>query len=289
MFLSAASSLTSPFTGKERDAETGLDYFGARYFSGAQGRFLSSDPVTITPERLRDPQQLNAYAYVRNNPLRFIDPTGKILQLSGDTSAGMDLLCSIAGPYCPYLDLGANNIVVFHLEEEKAMKDEGALLIYQLVHSDFLYDLFVGTRVPTAGEPFDFDNMSGFYRNLPPFWDQQEAARKRQNRWLYPGIVAFPDDFPAIGIDAEIAFTSRPFTAISYTDRRPALLWTRVFHELAEAFEKIDGPIGKYDVGHANAADRERKLRGQRLVNEHPYLKDYNMGAGEPENIIITR
>jgi RHS repeat-associated protein len=32
------------FTGKERDAETGLDYFGARYFSGAQGRFTSQDP-----------------------------------------------------------------------------------------------------------------------------------------------------------------------------------------------------------------------------------------------------
>ncbi|MEO8660108.1 MAG: RHS repeat-associated core domain-containing protein, partial [Bryobacteraceae bacterium] len=33
------------FTGKERDAETGLDYFGARYFSGAQGRFTTPDPI----------------------------------------------------------------------------------------------------------------------------------------------------------------------------------------------------------------------------------------------------
>jgi RHS repeat-associated protein len=64
------------FTGKERDAETGLDYFGARYYSGAQGRFSSPDPITILPERLLDPQQLNLYAYVRNNPLKLIDPTG---------------------------------------------------------------------------------------------------------------------------------------------------------------------------------------------------------------------
>lgn len=35
--------MTQQFTGKERDAETGLDYFGARYFSGAQGRFTSPD------------------------------------------------------------------------------------------------------------------------------------------------------------------------------------------------------------------------------------------------------
>lgn len=64
------------FTGKERDAETGLDYFGARYMSSAQGRFTSPDPIHIMPQKLLDPQQWNMYAYVRNNPLRLIDPTG---------------------------------------------------------------------------------------------------------------------------------------------------------------------------------------------------------------------
>jgi RHS repeat-associated protein len=63
-------TLAEKFTGKERDAETGLDYFEARYFSGAQGRFTSPDPVKVTPDRLRDPQQFNLYAYARNNPLR---------------------------------------------------------------------------------------------------------------------------------------------------------------------------------------------------------------------------
>jgi RHS repeat-associated protein len=61
------------FTGKERDAETGLDYFGARYMSAAQGRFTSPDPVG---GNLLDPQTLNRYAYVRNNPLVLTDPTG---------------------------------------------------------------------------------------------------------------------------------------------------------------------------------------------------------------------
>jgi RHS repeat-associated protein len=67
------------FTGKERDAETGLDYFGARYMSSAQGRFTSADPITVTPARVEDPQQLNLYAYARNNPLKYIDPTGMII------------------------------------------------------------------------------------------------------------------------------------------------------------------------------------------------------------------
>jgi RHS repeat-associated protein len=63
-------------SGKERDAETGLDFFGARYLSSAQGRFTSPDPLYIEMHRLADPQILNLYAYGRNNPLKFTDPTG---------------------------------------------------------------------------------------------------------------------------------------------------------------------------------------------------------------------
>ena len=62
------------FTGKERDTETGLDYFGARYYASNMGRFTSPDPG---PYVWSDPQTLNRYAYTRNNPLKFIDPTGK--------------------------------------------------------------------------------------------------------------------------------------------------------------------------------------------------------------------
>jgi RHS repeat-associated protein len=69
------------FTGKERDAESGLDYFGARYYGSALGRFTSPDPKQITTQRRLDPQQWNAYAYTRNNPLQFVDPDGKELRL----------------------------------------------------------------------------------------------------------------------------------------------------------------------------------------------------------------
>ncbi len=75
-------------TGRERDAETGLDYFGARYFSGAQGRFTSSDPVIVTPARMIDPQRFNLYAYARNNPFTFIDPRGEDLEFANDTEEG---------------------------------------------------------------------------------------------------------------------------------------------------------------------------------------------------------
>jgi RHS repeat-associated protein len=58
------------FTGKERDGETALDYFGARHFSGAQGRFTQPDwsekPEPVPYADIDDPQTLNQYVYVRN-------------------------------------------------------------------------------------------------------------------------------------------------------------------------------------------------------------------------------
>jgi RHS repeat-associated protein len=64
------------FTAKSRDSESGLDFFGARYFSGAQGRFTSPDPKTLT-SHFNDPQSWNKYVYTRNNPLMYVDPDGK--------------------------------------------------------------------------------------------------------------------------------------------------------------------------------------------------------------------
>jgi RHS repeat-associated protein len=68
--------------GKERDTESGNDYFSARYYGSSMGRFLSPDPMFISAERLLDPQLLNLYSYVRNNPLSLTDPTGLDFYLS---------------------------------------------------------------------------------------------------------------------------------------------------------------------------------------------------------------
>ena len=89
---------TQKFTGKERDAETGLDYFGARYFGGAGGRFTSAD-APFADQFASDPQSWNLYTYTRNNPLKYVDRTGNILESPWDilnvgiglVSAGVNL------------------------------------------------------------------------------------------------------------------------------------------------------------------------------------------------------
>ncbi len=63
------------FTGKERDAESGNDYFGARYYASTMGRFLSPDPSVLDYADPTNPQSLNLYGYVYNNPLINIDPS----------------------------------------------------------------------------------------------------------------------------------------------------------------------------------------------------------------------
>ncbi len=93
---SVASIGTDPnhykFGGKERDSESGLDYFEARHYASALGRFVQPDefrggPIDLFESdepasqavpyaNIWNPQSLNKYAYTYNNPLRYIDPNG---------------------------------------------------------------------------------------------------------------------------------------------------------------------------------------------------------------------
>jgi RHS repeat-associated protein len=89
------------YTGKERDAESGLDYFGARYYASSMGRWMSPDwadkPEAVPYSQLDNPQSLNLYGYVNNNPLSKADPDGhcpfcpaieEALQYVADSPAG---------------------------------------------------------------------------------------------------------------------------------------------------------------------------------------------------------
>jgi RHS repeat-associated protein len=74
------SGTTHKFTGKERDFESGLDNFGARYYASSMGRFMSPDwsaaPTNVPYAAFGNPQSLNLYSYVQNNPTSSKDANG---------------------------------------------------------------------------------------------------------------------------------------------------------------------------------------------------------------------
>jgi RHS repeat-associated protein len=83
---STGSSLTPyGFTGREREAATGLMYYRARWYDPHQGRFMSEDPVGLNARP-------NLYEYAYDNPLRYVDPTGNQgLELAGALAGGGSL------------------------------------------------------------------------------------------------------------------------------------------------------------------------------------------------------
>src|SRR5438552_12540010 len=88
------------FTGKERDSESGLDNFGARYDSSTLGRFMTPDwaarPTTVPYAVFGDPQSLNLYGYVRNDPVSRADLDGHCPQNQDDSKTHGN-----AAPDCP--------------------------------------------------------------------------------------------------------------------------------------------------------------------------------------------
>lgn len=71
-----STNLKHKYTGQEEDPETGLYYYGARYYDPALARFISAD--TIVPY-FSDPQSFNRYSYAGNNPIIYTDPTGHVI------------------------------------------------------------------------------------------------------------------------------------------------------------------------------------------------------------------
>jgi RHS repeat-associated protein len=121
------------FTGKERDQESGNDYFGARYYSSSMGRFMSpdwsakEDPVPYA--HLDDPQSLNLYSYVENNPLFKADLDGH--GCPPDCSTGNDVVDFVNGLTNAWgsdnvLGAGRNNQSTYAGQLGQAFGDFGA-------------------------------------------------------------------------------------------------------------------------------------------------------------------
>jgi RHS repeat-associated protein len=143
------------FTGHERDAETGLDYFGARYYRPQVGRFTTVDPELNVKEALVDPQRWNRYAYAKNNPLKYVDPDGR--------NPALPFICVIPGPQQPILIVGSILVtaaVVVSTEEGRRGVEEAASGLWNLVTkaSDALSSVFQNEERKGGGKPWRKQN-----------------------------------------------------------------------------------------------------------------------------------
>jgi RHS repeat-associated protein len=76
------------FTSYDRSQIASLDYAVNRSYSSGQGRFTTVDPIGMSATSLVTPQSLNLYAYVQNNPIDFVDPTGLLCYIVGKVCTG---------------------------------------------------------------------------------------------------------------------------------------------------------------------------------------------------------
>ena len=206
--------------------------------------------MIVTPERFHDPQQFNLYAYTRNNPLRLIDPTGETLTISGDVDEIQkqlrDQLGTDDAAKRVHYDKQTNTITV-DLSGIDTTKNEGAALLKDVISSSKVYDIHIGPTVETLGGLLAVTPtvknpgiaMVNLDNNSDP--TQYRTGKTAKNK-------------PPKGVDDQIAIDQqfRDKNVVSDTELKRAVDWTVTFHELAEAYEKVEHN-NKYAEAHQGA------------------------------------
>jgi RHS repeat-associated protein len=216
------------FSDKERDGETGLDYFGARYYSapdnseGQVGRYrwLSLDPVLDRRQAMANSQLWNLYTFCGNNPIRFTDPDGRVLYVDGMYST----IKAIAGDAADRLSVVDGMLDVSKITDED-MKDPGVRLLVALAESEYIFSYSEVSSVMTAGGMIEVSGTSNLDRN--PDW-----------RFEYKGGKS-PTDLPSPGIDGQVVVNPNNTWWDLATKSKKVSLAAIAFHELAEAFFKV--------------------------------------------------
>ena len=229
--LSAPGQITQRFTGKERDAETSLDFFEARYMSSAQGRFMSPDPLPWLgwqhpPEDsskeakeeahkkfvdwISNPQNLNMYAYVNNNPLIHTDPTGMEGCNVGDKTFST---CTITITYGPKTSHGT--LVV--TGQNKGDKEATMLLTTSVVVGGDGHVTPTGTFTASVWEKDHVSTKYGTWADTPysktilglnAFGPYQLHIKELDSRGIYIHGTMGPSWNPFTGLNSLISPTS---------------------------------------------------------------------------------
>jgi len=175
------STVKQQFAGKERDNETGLDFFIARYYSPGQGRFTSVDPAFFQTSMAVDPQRVNLYAYTRNNPLKWVDPNGERVVLHGNQAWLLtNVLYEMVGGreiFDRYFEV-VDGEVKLRQGVNAAPVNSGVHFLTQLVESKDVYRYHAGVSGADAAGLFDgYNNRDG---TVSPLTNRQRETHSNK-------------------------------------------------------------------------------------------------------------
>ena len=206
------SDNTRKFTGKEFDADSNLYYYGARYYDPYIGRFTQRDPIG---------DGVNWYAYTRNNPLKFVDPTGMVIKLvDGNHSVSITSASDIPTQITGALGQSSNLDWLINIF---AKSGDGAALSQGGILNDTLKTVIESSIVTTV-----------------QFVDELQAAALDADAVAetIPTTIGDAIDSITINILSSIV-TGQPYTAL---DTRLPSLRTASVHELSHASNMINEP-----------------------------------------------
>ena len=256
--LQSATSVTIPhpsfptpnctytFSAKERDPETGLSYFGSRYYSSDLGIWLSVDPMAAKYP------SLSPYVYCADNPMKLVDPNGEYLEVADNEDSHNDLLSIVGKTHQNRVIFNKDGSVSVNMEglSQKAIeKDVGLSLINDMVNSDKRYYYETSDVALCRNEEGKRDFMC-----LTDPWtlgvlNASTGGLDSKGKHTH---------LPIEGFDGQVVITKTGSFHYGPWNRRRNI----VFHELAENYLRTDvgmnygDPVGSVRGGTHQAASK---------------------------------
>ena len=217
------------FTGKERDAETGYDFFGARSYSSAITTWLSPDPL------LDKYPSISSYAYCNNNPIKNIDPDGKVVVFASGTTNDQKNLFNQAVDYLDSHGCG-----------DRYVQLENSIYTYTIIIDDSGISQFDGR---------DRDNPI-------IYWNPGKGLKTKNGTVMSPSTVLDHEMDHAVGFDEakkqldkgnvkawnKFAATTKPGTSVAYGNKEEERVITGVEQNTAQALGEVEtGKVTRTD------------------------------------------
>ena len=218
------------FSAKERDSETGLSYFGARYYSSDLSIWLSVDPMSGKYP------SLSPYVYCADNPVKLVDPNGEYLEVADNDDTHNDLLSIVGKTHRDRVIFNKDGSVSVNMEglsQEAIDKDIGFSLIKDMVNSDYNY------YFETSDEAFFCDKLGNRVSNLICNEYYKGVINASRHGFDCSGSYMY---LPMDGFDGQVVIAESGSFTLNGQDVRKNI----VFHELEENYLKTDKNMNYY-------------------------------------------